>query len=99
MIVRIVRMQFKPEEVENFLSVFRENMKAIRNFKGCNHLELLHDLNDRSILTTLSHWEDENDLEAYRNSELFSKVWSKVKPMFRERTNAFSMERFITTSE
>lgn len=91
MIIRIVRMHFTQTGVDEFLRIFRANEQAIRNFDGCMHLELLRDLKDETVYTTLSHWRDEESLERYRKSELFASVWSPVKSLFAERPKAFSL--------
>ena len=88
-------MHFTDAGVEEFLEIFRVNQNAIRNFPGCSHLELLKDLEDGSVYTTLSHWDAQSNLDRYRQSELFANVWGSVKPLFAERTQAFSLEKFI----
>ena len=95
MIIRIVRMHFTEAGVEEFLEIFNKNKIAIRNFPGCTHLQLLKDASDPTIFTTLSHWNNEESLEAYRKSELFASVWGRVKTLFAERTQAFSLVKFI----
>jgi len=95
MIIRIVRLHFTEAGVEEFLQIFNANKEAIRNFPGCTHLELLRDIDDATVYTTLSHWNDTASLEQYRKSELFGKVWGRVKSLFAERTQAFSLEKFI----
>ncbi|MCU0356449.1 MAG: antibiotic biosynthesis monooxygenase [Cyclobacteriaceae bacterium] len=95
MLIRIVRLHFTEAGVDEFLEIFESNKVAIRNFEGCTHLELLRDLHDPTIFTTLSHWRDEHCLEAYRKSELFARVWGRVKTLFAERTQAFSLQKFI----
>ena len=95
MIIRIVRMHFTEAGVEEFLEIFNKNKVAIRNFPGCSHLQLLKDAEDETIYTTLSHWDKEESLEAYRKSELFASVWGRVKTLFAERTVAFSLKKFI----
>ena len=93
MIIRIVRMQFTEAGVDEFLNIFNANREAIRNFEGCTHLELLRDLNNDLAFTTLSYWKDTGSLERYRKSELFSSVWGRVKTLFSERTQAYSLVR------
>ncbi len=95
MIIRIVRMHFTEAGVGKFIEIFEANKVAIRNFSGCTHLQLLKDADDVNCYTTLSHWEDTQSLENYRKSELFEKVWGRVKTLFSERTQAFSLEKFI----
>jgi heme-degrading monooxygenase HmoA len=88
-------MHFTEAGVEEFLEIFNANKVAIRNFEGCTHLQLLRDKDDPTVFTTLSHWESEENLEKYRKSELFGKVWGRVKSLFSERTIAFSLEKYI----
>jgi heme oxygenase (mycobilin-producing) len=95
MIIRIVRMHFTEAGVEEFLQIFNDNKIAIRNFPGCTHLQLLKDTEDPTVYTTLSHWNVSADLERYRKSELFGSVWGRVKTLFAERTQAFSLQKFI----
>ena len=95
MLIRIVRMHFTEAGVEEFLEIFNANKIAIRNFEGCTHLQLLRDKEDSTVFTTLSHWVSEEDLEKYRKSELFGKVWGQVKSLFSARTIAFSLEKYI----
>lgn len=95
MIIRIVRMHFTEAGVEEFLQIFNENKQAIRNFPGCTHLQLLKDADEPNTFITLSHWNGQEDLEKYRKSELFGKVWGRVKTLLAERTQAFSLEKYI----
>jgi hypothetical protein len=43
----------------------------------------------------LSYWKDAASLNKYRKSELFARVWGSVKTLFSERSQAFSLEKFI----
>ncbi|MEX1239574.1 MAG: antibiotic biosynthesis monooxygenase [Cyclobacteriaceae bacterium] len=95
MIIRIVRMHFTQAGVEEFLEIFHANKTAIRNFEGCSHLQLLKDLDNELVYTTLSHWTDTESLEQYRKSELFASVWGRVKTLLAERTQAFSLVAFL----
>jgi quinol monooxygenase YgiN len=88
-------MHFTEAGVEEFLEIFDANKTAIRNFEGCTHLQLLKDADEPCTYTTLSHWKDEQSLENYRKSELFGSVWGRVKTLFAERSQAFSLTKFI----
>jgi heme-degrading monooxygenase HmoA len=88
-------MHFTEAGVDEFLEIFNANKAAIRSFPGCLHLQLLKDLNDSNTYTTLSHWDNEQSLENYRKSELFGSVWGRVKTLFSERSQAFSLQKFI----
>ena len=95
MIIRIVKMTFVPEKVNEFLEVFHTSKQLIRNFKGCSHLELLNDINTPNIFFTYSYWENEDALNNYRDSELFKNVWSKTKILFSDKTRAWSVEQKV----
>ncbi len=95
MITRIVRMNFTEAGVKEFLQIFNENKVAIRNFPGCTHLRLLTEEQDPLRFTTVSEWKAPSDLENYRKSELFGKVWKRVKTLFSAPTEAFSLVKFI----
>jgi heme-degrading monooxygenase HmoA len=95
MLIRIVRMHFTEAGVEEFLEIFNDNKQSIRNFPGCSHLQLLKDVEDACCYSTLSHWDKAESLENYRKSELFGKVWGRVKTLFSERSQAFSLEKYI----
>lgn len=95
MIIRIVRMHFKAENIDLFLEIFQANKEMIRHVKGCTHLELLRDISNPLTYTTVSHWEDPDALEKYRQSELFRKVWGRVKPLFSSPTQAFSLVKVV----
>ncbi|MEP2023272.1 MAG: antibiotic biosynthesis monooxygenase family protein [Reichenbachiella sp.] len=82
MIIRVVRMTFKEERVEQFLEIFEQSKEKIRSFPGCQHLQLLADANQPNVFSTYSIWKDESDLNVYRNSELFGQVWPETKCLF-----------------
>ncbi|MFD1613519.1 putative quinol monooxygenase [Gelatiniphilus marinus] len=93
MFVRIVKMSFNVSEIDVFLKNFNANKHKIRAFKGCNYLELYRDKNDTNIFFTYSYWDTETDLETYRKSDLFKSVWSKTKPLFNAKPEAWSVDK------
>jgi quinol monooxygenase YgiN len=83
MLLRTVRMTFRPERVEQFMDeIFYPSAPLIRAFPGCRHLELWRDARFPNILTTFSRWDDPESLEAYRASELFRSTWARTTPLF-----------------
>ena len=92
MFTRIVKMEFKSEEVVNFLSKFDMVKEKIRAFDGCTFLELYQDKNNKNIFFTYSKWEKESDLMNYKASNLFSNVWTTTKPLFRSKAQAWSVD-------
>lgn len=96
MLVRIVKMSFEPAKIPEFLDNFHQNKKAIRNFEGCQLLELYADRNQSNIYFTYSYWENDYNLENYRNSDLFKQVWAKTKPLFNDQPQAWSVDKIVT---
>ncbi|MEL7005965.1 MAG: antibiotic biosynthesis monooxygenase family protein [Bacteroidota bacterium] len=95
MLIRVVRMTFREDEVENFLKVFNDSKHKIKNFDGCKHLELLKDYHQPNIFSTYSIWEDDSALDNYRHSDLFAGVWKQTKALFNDKPIAFSSEKYI----
>jgi hypothetical protein len=93
MFVRIVKMTFKPENIDLFLAIFEAHKEKIRNSKGCNLLELYRDKTNMNIFFTYSYWQTEQDLENYRNSDLFKLVWPKTKILFNTKAQAWSVDK------
>jgi len=96
MFTRIVKMEFEKEHIPAFLATFETVRERIRNFPGCTFLELYQDKNEQTIFFTYSRWNEETDLENYRSSELFRKVWRLTKPMFRNKAEAWSVNTLVS---
>ena len=54
---------------------------------------MLKDINDVNVIFTYSWWDSEDDLNNYRNSELFKDVWSKTKILFNKKPEAWSTKK------
>lgn len=92
-LIRVVRMTFRPEDVSAFLENFEKNKLLIRNYPGCLQLELWEDENQKNIYVTYSHWESEEALNQYRDSQLFKSIWSYTKTLFSEKPQAWSSKK------
>ena len=95
MFVRIVKMGFHEAHTATFLSIFNAKKEFIRNNKGCQLLELYRDKTDPTIFFTYSYWDTEQDLENYRNSDLFKDVWAQTKILFNQKPEAWSVDKTI----
>ncbi|NKI27843.1 antibiotic biosynthesis monooxygenase [Arenibacter sp. 6A1] len=91
MLVRIVKLRFKKENIKKFEVIFDTNKQLIRQVTGCNFLELYQDKDDSALFFTYSYWDSQADLDNYRNSDFFKKVWSETKPLFSEKPAAWSL--------
>ena len=93
MIIRIVRLSFKPEHISDFKNVFYTNEKHIASFPGCSSVTLLQDKKNPEVFFTYSLWDKEESLEQYRKSDLFNQVWGTVKPLFNDKPQAWSCDK------
>ena len=93
MLLRTVRMTFRPDRLDDFLALFREARPRIAAAPGCRHLELWQDARFPNVLTTYSHWDSADALDAYRQSELFTATWARTTPLFAAAPVARSQRR------
>lgn len=91
--IRIVKLSFHPENIDQFRSLFNGSKEKIRAFDGCNRLELLNDINNPNIFFTYSYWDKPSSLEKYRQSDLFNSVWSNTKVWFNAKPEAWSVDQ------
>jgi heme-degrading monooxygenase HmoA len=96
MLIRIVKLGFHPEHIPAFLENFELMKTKIRNAPGNRFLELYQDKSDSTIFFTYSHWETEQDLENYRNSELFYDIWTFTKKLFNTKPEAWSVDKLVS---
>lgn len=92
MIVRIVRLTFHPEQVDEFLRIFNTSRNLIRLSDGCIKVRLVRDRTSPNVFFTLSEWQSAEHLERYRESELFRTTWARTKPLFSAPPLAYSTE-------
>ncbi len=95
MLIRIVKLTFEPDKVEEFLNFFDTVKDKVNNFPGCTGMKLLQDMAHPNIIMTYSHWEHPSDLENYRTSETFQQIWSTIKPSFSEKAQAWSVTPYF----
>lgn len=80
------------EHIGTFKRLFESSKHLIEKRDGCLSLELIQSVQDLEIFFTISVWNKEEDLEAYRNSDLFLKIWKKTKVLFQEKAEAWTTE-------
>ena len=96
MFVRIVKMSFHEKHIDEFQEMFKAKKTFIRASKGCELLELYQDKNNPEIFFTYSYWNTEQDLENYKNSELFKNVWKQTKTYFNDKPQAWSLDKKVS---
>ena len=89
-IQRIVKLTFKREHCDEFQTFFNEIKDQIAAQNGCLGVKLLRESGDSGVFFTYSQWDDQKDLDAYRQTDLFGMVWPKVKEWFNDKPEAWS---------
>ena len=100
-ILRVVRMEFRPEACAAFDALFAAERSRIAASPGCIALACVSDAAGGSGRTTLSVWRTAEDLVTYRDGEVFRGVWQQAKRGFAHRPVAWSMvvdAAFIATA-
>ena len=91
MITRIVMLNFQPDRVDEFLEIFNQNKQVLAKSDGCIRFEIFKSTGDTDTYVTISNWQSEEHLEMYRQSDLFKEIWSKVKPLFNNKAQAWTL--------
>lgn len=92
MIIRIVKMVFREDEVNSFKILFEERKHMIRNFEGCTHLELWQDKQNPQVFFTYSWWNTVEHLNNYRASHFFDDTWTITKQKFAAKPEAWTVQ-------
>lgn len=100
MLTRIVKLQFQEDKIEGFLTFFETIKWKVAKQPNCFGMKLLQDKNNPTIVFTYSLWKDEEALNAYRDSPLFSEeVWPRIKPWFAQKAEAWSVTEYFNGFE
>lgn len=95
MITRIVKLEFQEDKVDDFLRFFDTIKNIVNEFPGCYGMKLYQDVDRPNIIMTYSHWDCQESLNKYRNSEQFGMIWPKIKPWFNAKPEAWSVEAYF----
>jgi len=90
MIIRIVKLTFQEDKIDDFILLFEKYKQAIQTSEGCIKVEGSQNILSPNIFFTYSYWNSEDDLNNYRNSPLFKEVWPQVKVWFAENPETWS---------
>jgi len=95
MIIRIVKLTMREEEVDTFITYFATVCDTIRHQQGCNLLQAWHDINQPTVFFTYSLWDSEEDLNRYRDSAFFVQFWKTVKQWFGAKAEVWSFDKIV----
>ena len=88
----MVRLTFSPDTVEAFDALYAQFEPHIQAQPGCHMIRSMKVSDHPCQRATLSFWEAQEDLDAYRKSALFREVWPATKALFAGPPEAQSYE-------
>lgn len=92
MVVRIVKLTFAENKVEEFKAFFENIKHVVNDFEGCKGMQMLQNMEDPKEFMTYSVWKNEQCLNKYRSSADFGKIWPTIKPWFIAAPQAWTNE-------
>ncbi len=91
MILRLVKMEFRSEEIDNFMTYFYTIQSKIEAMPGLVSLKIYQDIDHPNIVFTHSIWLNSDFLNNYRKSDTFKIIWTNTKKLFATDANAWSL--------
>ena len=83
--VLVVNIRIKPENVDKWLPMALENMRAARKEPGCRQFEVLVDPKDRTKVMLYEIYDDEKAFEAHQATPHFKKYLAEAVPLLASR--------------
>ncbi len=95
MITRIVKLTFQEEHISDFIAFFDTIKLQVAGFENCYGMRLLQQKDSPNVVFTYSNWSSEDALNKYRDSALFQGTWSTIKPWFKQKAEAWTVETYF----
>lgn len=89
-IVRVVRLTFTKETINDFNDLYKKHEHDIASQPGCMKVDLVEDTSNPYVRATISKWRDLNSLNSYRDSKLFGVVWPATKALFSAKPQVWT---------
>ena len=83
--VLVVNIRIKPENVDKWLPMALENMRAARTEPGCRQFEVLVDPKDRTKVMLYEIYDVEKAFEAHQETPHFKKYLAEAVPPLAQR--------------
>ncbi|HEU4924257.1 MAG TPA: putative quinol monooxygenase [Burkholderiales bacterium] len=83
--VLVVNIRIKPESVDAFMKLLKENAAAARKEPGCRQFDVLVDPKDRTQVMLYEVYDDEKAFEAHQQTPHFKKYVAEAVPLLAAR--------------
>ena len=95
MVIRIVKLTMQEANADLFKKYFDTVHDIIRNQPGCQQLQAWQEIHQPNIFFTYSIWNEEQDLNNYRDSAFFLQFWKTVKPWFDAKAEVWTFDKIV----
>ena len=89
-ITRLVKLSLSEDYLDTFLGDFEKKKQQILSYEGCLTVNLYLDSTKKGLCFTVSTWQSEGALDAYRQSDWFQATWKEVKQHFTDKPEAWT---------
>ena len=89
-----VSIRIKPENVETFMPMVKDNARAARAEPGCRQFEVLVDPDERTHLMLFEVYDDEKAFELHQQGAAFKKYMAEAVPLLASRERHFWKKAF-----
>ena len=83
--VLVVSIRIKPENVDRWMPMALDNMRAARKEPGCRQFDVLVDPKDRTKVMLYEIYDDEAAFEAHQQTPHFKKYLAEAVPLLASR--------------
>ena len=84
-----VNIKIKPENVEKFMQMVKENAAAARQEPGCQQFEVLVHPEDRTRIMLFEVYNDQKAFEEHQAGTAFKKYLAEAVPLLASRERQF----------
>lgn len=81
----VVKIKVKPEHVDVWMRMVREDQAGTRKEPGCRHFDVLVDPSDRTSVLLYEVYDDEKAFEAHQQTPHFKKYLAEAVPLVASR--------------
>lgn len=92
MIKLVAKGYFYEDKIDKAIKLYGELAEESRKEEGCIEYTLFQEKNDKTILTVLEEWENEDSIEKHKNSEHFKRLVPIISTLrIKAEINAYEL--------
>lgn len=85
-------MQVSSPNKALFKQTLKDYQKALKEQKGCMHLDMFSDKKEKDIFYSYTIWDNDTNLKKYRKSALYKELSGKILPLCDKEPKAWTVD-------